>query len=227
VITVKRVIDGDGFELADGREVRVLGIDSCEMGTYGGAQAKAAAEALLNGATLITLRVQDVNFLGRSVRIGHQLDEHTRGRVEPKTPRSRRTIPLPKVAADALAAHIAEHPPLPDGTLFSGGNGRPYAHSYYTRLIKTAVRRLADAKGSMFPPETTSHDLRHHYASVLLAAGESVVAVAERLGHDDATMVIRVYGHLLPDSEDRTRKAVDQAWSSGSGEAPTAQGRPG
>jgi integrase len=33
---------------------------------------------------------------------------------------------------------------------------------------------------------TTSHDLRHHHASVLLAAGESViavaVAVAERLG---------------------------------------------
>jgi integrase len=46
---------------------------------------------------------------------------------------------------------------------------------------------------------------------VLLAAGESVVAVAERLGHDDATMVIRVYGHLMPDSEDRTRRAVDDA----------------
>jgi hypothetical protein len=47
---------------------------------------------------------------------------------------------------------------------------------------------------------------------VLLAVGESVVAVAERLGHyNAAAMVIKVYGHLLPDSEDRTRRAVDDA----------------
>lgn len=47
---------------------------------------------------------------------------------------------------------------------------------------------------------------------MLLAGGESVVAVAERLGHEDATLVMTTYGHLLPDSEDRTRQAVDLAW---------------
>jgi len=47
---------------------------------------------------------------------------------------------------------------------------------------------------------------------VLLAAGESVVAVAERLGHENATLVLKTYGHLMPDSEDRTRRAVDEAW---------------
>jgi len=50
--------------------------------------------------------------------------------------------------------------------------------------------------------------------SILLAAGESVVAVAERLGHDDATLVLKTYGHLMPDSEDRTRRAIDAAWVS-------------
>jgi hypothetical protein len=50
---------------------------------------------------------------------------------------------------------------------------------------------------------------------VLLAGGESVIAVAERLGHDDASMVLRVYGHLMPDSEDRTRRVVNNAWASG------------
>jgi integrase len=62
------------------------------------------------------------------------------------------------------------------------------------------------------PAGTSTHDLRHHYASVLLAAGESVVAVAERLGHEDATLVLTTYGHLMPDSEHRTRRAVDEAW---------------
>jgi len=76
----------------------------------------------------------------------------------------------------------------------------------YSRVFRSAVEAagLAD--------DTTSHDLRHHYASVLLAAGESVIAVAERLGHENATLVLTTYGHLLPDSEDRTRRAVDHAW---------------
>jgi hypothetical protein len=56
-----------------------------------------------------------------------------------------------------------------------------------------------------------------------------VVAVAERLGHHDATLVLSTYGHLMPGSEDRTRKAVNAACdpvSEDSGEAGTAQGRP-
>jgi endonuclease YncB( thermonuclease family) len=46
VVTVARVVDGDTFELTDGRKVRVLGIDSCKMGTYG-EQAKSAADLQL------------------------------------------------------------------------------------------------------------------------------------------------------------------------------------
>ena len=67
-------------------------------------------------------------------------------------------------------------------------------------------------KRAGLPDGTTSHDLPHHYASVLLAAGQSVVAVAERLGHENATLVLKTYGHLMPDSEDRTRRAMDEAW---------------
>jgi integrase len=69
-------------------------------------------------------------------------------------------------------------------------------------------------KKSGLPAGTTSHALRHHYASVLMAAGESVVAVAERLGHENAALVLKTYGHLLPDSEDQTRRAIDDAWTS-------------
>lgn len=172
---------------------------------------------------LLALRAQDINFLGRTARVEHQLAEHTRERVDPKTPKSRRTVPLPTMVAEALAGHMRVFPPLEDGSLFYGHNSRPYGHAMYgTKVFKAAVDRLADS----FPAGTTTHDLRHHYASVLLAAGESVVAVAERLGHDDATMVIKVYGHLMPDSEDRTRKAIDAAWSTAQ-KTPTAQGRPG
>jgi integrase len=179
---------------------------------------------------LLALRVQDIDFLRRTVRVEHQLQRGTHARVEPKTPRSRRTIPLPKVVAEKLAAHVAARPPLSDGSLFYSDAGRPYDHAYYgSRIFAGIASKLAAAEGSTFPAGTTTHDLRHHYASILLAGGESVVAVAERLGHEDGTMVLRVYGHLLPDSEDHIRKAVDAAWgdlSGRAGEAGTAQGRP-
>jgi integrase len=157
---------------------------------------------------LLALRVEDVNFLRRTVRIEWQFAPQSKVRTIPKTPRSRRTVPLPRVVADALAKHLEEFPASKDGTIFTTRYGEPYRHDYYGSIIFGAAVRTAG-----LPFKTTSHSLRHHYASVLLAGGESVVAVAERLGHENATLVLKTYGHLMPDSEDRTRHAVDEAWS--------------
>jgi endonuclease YncB( thermonuclease family) len=46
-VKVSRTIDGDTFELTDGRTVRVLGIDSCESNTPSGREATAAAQDVL------------------------------------------------------------------------------------------------------------------------------------------------------------------------------------
>ncbi len=158
---------------------------------------------------LYALRASDVDFLRRCVRVESQVaPDGRRQRTDVlKTPRSRRSIPLPGMVANALAEHIAAYPPTADGSLFTTAAGRLYAHNHYG----SAMFRRAVAEAGL-PQGTTSHDLRHHYASVLLAAGESVVAVAERLGHDNATLVLTTYGHLMPNSEDRTRRAVDDAW---------------
>jgi endonuclease YncB( thermonuclease family) len=69
-VTLGRVIDGDTLELADGRRVRVLGIDSCEMGTYGGKAAKSEAESIIGRGT-VTLTAQPgvtVDRYGRLLR---------------------------------------------------------------------------------------------------------------------------------------------------------------
>lgn len=73
-VMVTRVIDGDTFVVADGRHVRVLGIDSCEHGTTGGDAATAAARALLPAGTQVTLDVQrgvDVDRYQRPLRYVH------------------------------------------------------------------------------------------------------------------------------------------------------------
>lgn len=55
----------------------------------------------------------------------------------------------------------------------------------------------------------TPAELRHFYASLLIRYGESVKVVQERLGHASAAETLDTYSHLWPDSEDRTRAAVD------------------
>ena len=62
------------------------------------------------------------------------------------------------------------------------------------------------------PDGTTSHDLRHHYASVLIARGEDVVTVSERLGHEDATLVLTTYAHPDAGVRNKTRRLLDEAW---------------
>ena len=55
----------------------------------------------------------------------------------------------------------------------------------------------------------TCHDLRHFYASLLIHHGESVKVVQMRLGHTSAMETLNTYTHLWPDSDDRTREAVE------------------
>lgn len=156
---------------------------------------------------LLALRVQDVDFLRRTARIEWQVEPRRQTLVPPKTPRSRRTLPLPAMVADAMADHLRRFPVGESGLMFRTRTDRPHAREHYgSRVFGAAVRRAG------LPEGTSTHDLRHHYASVLLYAGESVVAVAERLGHESASLVLSTYGHLMPDSEDRTRRAVDDAW---------------
>ncbi len=49
-----------------------------------------------------------------------------------------------------------------------------------------------------------------------------MIVVAERLGHENANLVLSTYCHLMPDSEERTRKAIDDAWSCAPGVPPEA-----
>lgn len=68
--TVTRVIDGDTFEVTGAVKVRVLGIDSCESSTPGGARATGAARAAILGQP-VGLTAQpgvDVDRHGRQLR---------------------------------------------------------------------------------------------------------------------------------------------------------------
>ena len=64
--------------------------------------------------------------------------------------------------------------------------------------------------------DTVFHQLRHHFASSLLASsllagGVDVNAIAIWLGHSSAAVTLRHYAHLMPDTADRMRAAVNAA----------------
>ena len=65
------------------------------------------------------------------------------------------------------------------------------------------------ARSAGVPEGTGLHLLRHYYASLLIRYGESVKTVQARLGHATAAETLDTYSHLWPDSDDRTREAVD------------------
>jgi integrase len=162
---------------------------------------------------LRALRVSDVDWLPRKVRVTGQLDR-VGERAPLKTANSRRVVPLPQPTLDALAAHIAQFPPGPDGLIFTNQHGRPWrgGGSWLWTLYHDA------AVAAWLPEGTSSHDLRHRYASVLLAGGLSVPEVAERLG-DTAQMVLRTYGHVMPDQEDIALRILDADLGTGRGDS--------
>jgi integrase len=168
----------------------------------------------LRVAELLALSKQDLSFKFGTVRIEWQLTQDGKDRVEPKTPRSRRTLPLPSVVAEALKAHLAEFPPAEDGSLFTTEHGNLYRQEHYGARIFAPAVRVA-----RLPAGSRSHDLRHHFASVMLQATGNPMLVAEMLGHENATLVLKVYGHLMPGSEDQMRRVIDAAWSEGRGAA--------
>jgi integrase len=57
------------------------------------------------------------------------------------------------------------------------------------------------------------HQLRHYYASVMLAGGVSIKELAEYLGHSDPAYTLRVYVHMLPSSHDRARAVIGERFT--------------
>jgi integrase len=175
------------------------------------------------------LTVDRVDFLGRRLEVTRQLlllPREAPKLAPPKTPASRRSIPLGKVVVDELAAHLARWPAGEEGFIFTDDQGRPISRTRFS----TYVWRPAVGAAEGVPAGVGFHALRHYYASLLISAGESVKVVQERLGHANASETLDTYSHLWPSSEEHTRSAVDLALggaaSSDTASRPAADSRP-
>lgn len=154
------------------------------------------------------LTLDRIDLTRRTLRVDRQLvlmPAKPAFLAPPKTSASHRTIPLPRVVAEELAEHVRQFPTThPDGLVFTDDDGRALRRTAFSRLVWRPLVAVAGA-----PHGTGFHDLRHYFASLLIRHGESVKTVQNRLGHATAAETLDTYSHLWPDSDDRTREAVD------------------
>ncbi|MEU7945421.1 site-specific integrase [Micromonospora taraxaci] len=135
-----------------------------------------------------------------------------------------REVPLPDSVAARLKQHAQDCPPVPVTLPWETLTGESRTvELYLTTPAGLALSRSMFNSGVWKPAIRATgipddrhngmHVLRHTYASVLLDAGESIKALSAYLGHADPGFTLRTYTHLLPASEDRTRRAIDKALS--------------
>lgn len=167
----------------------------------------------LRSGELRGLRLARVDFLRRTMLVDQQLVyEKKKGMYfdELKTGAGLRTLPLNKRVVDVLAAYIEKHP-VPEsgpgaGLIFT----MPAAGLIGESTIDYALKSICKRAG--VEPRHW-HELRHHYASVLIAGGENPKVVQKRLGHKDVMTTLRTYAHLFAEAEERTRDVLDAAWA--------------
>jgi integrase len=148
-----------------------------------------------------------VDFDKMTVRVDRQLVGREAGGEPifgpPKTRAGTRTVPLPTKTAEALREHLRKYPATPTQLMF-----RTARSGALTRTVwGMAWRPAAEAMG--LPIGKGLHQVRHFYASALIAGGRSVKEVQERLGHASAQETLDTYAHLFEGSDEGTRAAVD------------------
>ena len=131
----------------------------------------------------------------------------TQARSHPqKTPQAKRDIALAPVLAKVLREHRMASPFKADtDRVFPSATGKVLNHRNLARRGFELGLKNAELGHLRF------HDLRHTYASLLIAEGLNVVYVSRQMGHSSPDITLRVYAHLWDALEhaDKARAALD------------------
>ena len=158
------------------------------------------AFAGLRNGEASAVRLSDVDFMRRQLHVQRQV-QRIDGELVLSAPKagSERTVHLPDALVEILARHVADVGVHGDDEwLFVGGPGLPPSSEAMRYRLDTVPGTAA----------YKIHDLRHFFASGLIAAGCDVVTVQRALGHASAQTTLRTYSHLWPTAEDKTRGAA-------------------
>jgi integrase len=152
----------------------------------------------LRQGEILALKWADVDLQGATLTV-----------KDSKTPHGRRTLRLPPVLVRVLQQHWSgqqqerrlqgtnwqEH-----GRVFTGTRGKPILDTVLRAHFKTTLKRAGLSDTIRF------HDLRHSFASFLIAQGEHPRVIMQIMGHSSISITMDIYGHIF---EDKERSALD------------------
>ncbi|MBZ5644919.1 MAG: site-specific integrase [Acidobacteriia bacterium] len=165
---------------------------------YGTIYAITSDLGLRIGETL-ALRISDVDFSRKIIRIRQSVDAATRTVQGVKSKASSADLPLSPGTESRLRKHLRNH----DGTtdlLFVNRNNRPFsANKLREKNLHPLLEKLGIPRGGF-------HSMRHGATSALFADGASPAVVQKQMRHSDPRITLGVYGHVVGNQQ---RDAVE------------------
>jgi integrase len=150
---------------------------------------------------LLALRWRDVDLKQNVIRVTQTVYE---GHFdEPKSQRSRRSIPLGEKCIEILSARKCAVV-NPEGLVFSTSTGTPFdRHNLLNRQLKPTCKKLGFVGVNW-------HWLRHANATLLDAVGTPLGTVQSLLGHSSSEITREIYLHSIPsDARAAVQKVED------------------
>lgn len=149
---------------------------------------------------MFALTAAGVDLAGATITVSLTGDGENVGR--PKGGKVRR-VHVERRVVELLAEQMRERVPNAGDLDFPSPRAAMWEGSNFRHRVFNPAKKRAGLAAMTF------HDLRHTYASLLLAANVQPMVVAEQLGHTDARLVLQRYGHLYPGAAAQAAMALD------------------
>ena len=91
----------------------------------------------------------------------------------------------------------------PDEYVFRTAQGTPVHYGNFVKRVWNRIQDLAKVR------RRSPHELRHTWASQMLAAGADAAYVAAQLGHSSPAVTLRIYAHWVPGTRRVTTAVLD------------------
>lgn len=144
---------------------------------------------------LRALRVGDLDLAVGVIRVERGWDPAA-GPIELKSRAGRRRVSIIPALRDHLTEHVARERCAGDDLIFGRTAAEPFTANGVQRRADAAWK---DAKLARVTP----HELRHLFASLMIAAGVNSKALQMFMGHATISVTLDQYGHLLPAARPR------------------------
>lgn len=147
----------------------------------------------------LALRLSDLDFEHKIIRVRQSVDSATRRIQACKSASSSADVPMPPQLEKRLRNYLRTRVSESD-LLFINKRGRPYsANKLREKQLHPLLEKLGIPRGGF-------HAARHGATSELLEHGVAPTVVQKQMRHSDARISLGVYGHVVGDAQ---RRAIE------------------